>query len=340
VPGADASASRIRRRALSLAIVALLGAAAVAGVLALAHAARGSAGRAQAVASAGADAGELRVTRDFGATTLAERREHIPASSTAMSVLAANAKVDTAYGGAFVNSIDGLASGFTGSGGMRADWFYFVNGFQANRGAADYSVSGADRVWWDYHRWDFAPSVPAVVGQFPQPFLSGAERKLPTVVEYADGFSAPAGAVAAALRGAGVARVSAAPMAPGAALSGDRHVVLVGTWTQLTRIADIASAAEHPASSGLFARFEAGRLVTLDSLGRASAQDQPAGAVLATARAAEPDAAIWLVTGGDAADVASAAALLRAPASALAGRFGVAVLRDHTLIALPTKPGS
>ena len=116
---------------------------------------------------------ELRVSRDFGVTTLTDRSIAVSASSTVMRLLTANTKVTTAYGGGFVDSIDGVASGYTNGGSIRADWFYYVNGLQATVGAADYHLGPHDRVWWDFHAWDFAPSVSAVVGQYPEPFLSG-----------------------------------------------------------------------------------------------------------------------------------------------------------------------
>jgi len=37
--------------------------------------------------------------------------------------------------GGFVNSIEGVASGYTSGKGSRADWFYFVNGIQSRVGA-------------------------------------------------------------------------------------------------------------------------------------------------------------------------------------------------------------
>ena len=62
-------------------------------------------------------------------------------------------------------------------GGARRDWFYFVNGIEADTGAAEREVHGGDRVWWDYRDWSAAMRVPAVVGSYPEPFLHGSEGK-------------------------------------------------------------------------------------------------------------------------------------------------------------------
>ena len=368
---ASATAPGTSRRVVALTLVVVVAFAAVAG-MALAYragagrsAARSvsggaasstqAAGAARTSATTGAETthlGEVRVSRDFGAETLISRRVHVPASSTVMSLLASNARVERAYGGGFVNSIDGVASGFTGAGSQRADWFYFVNGMQSDRGAADYSVSDDDSVWWDFHRWDFAPSVPAVIGQFPHPFVSGRAGARPTTIEYADGFSALAHSIAARLSAAGATRLRVAPLVPaGVEASGapaadaqasgapaaDAHRILVGTWAQLTGLTSIADAAAHPASSGLFAHFETGRLVTFDVLGSPSTPGEAAGVVLATARADQPTSAIWLLSGTEPRDVEAAAALLAGGAPRLRGRFGVAVLRDGSVLALPAK---
>jgi len=115
----------------------------------------------------------LLVTRDFGLTTLVDRKVQGGGGRSVMDVLGQNAHVATAYGGGFVNTLEGLSSGYTGSKSQRTDWFYYVNGFIANESASSYPMLERDRVWWDYHRWDFVVAVPAVVGMYPEPFLSG-----------------------------------------------------------------------------------------------------------------------------------------------------------------------
>ena len=330
--------SGLRYRIVAVLVVAILGVVAATGIVCVSRRARTSAVIARSSVIVPGDIGELRISRDFGTTALAVKNVHVPPSATAMSLLAANAKVQTAYGGGFVNSIDGLASGYTGGAGVRTDWFYFVNGIEADRGAADYALHGADREWWDYHRWDFTPTVPAVVGQFPQPFESGAGSTLSTIVLYGGGFDAQARAIVSDLARAGVMHASAAPLEQNGTLSARRHAILVGTWQQVSAIRAIAEDIAHPASSGLFAGFESRQLVTLDSEGGRVATDAPAGLVLATANAEKPDAAIWLVTGGEPQDVRAAAALLSAGAPELQGRFGVVVLRNGSTIALPTRP--
>jgi hypothetical protein len=122
----------------------------------------------------------LWVTVDRGHRVLLVTRVH--SGMTAMQALAKWAKVKTRYGGRFVQSINGIE----GSLSQQRDWFYYVNGYQADRSAADYRLHPGDVEWWDYHAWKgAAESIPVVVGSYPEPFVHGYDGKgHPLVVEY------------------------------------------------------------------------------------------------------------------------------------------------------------
>lgn len=284
-----------------------------------------------------AGAGELRVSRDFGSRTMLQRRLSVPASATALGLLSANADVRTSYGGAFVDSIDGIASTYGGTGGPQADWFYYVNGMQATVGSAQYRLRANDRVWWDCHRWEFVSSVPAVVGQYPAPFVSAGEdgRARPATVVCAPGSDRSGALIADALRRAGATSVTVAAWPAAASVPSGSHLVLVGTWSQLSGLATARSAAENPRTSGLLARFDSHGAEALDALGRTGTQLPAAGAIMATCRAEDPQVAMWLVTGSETADVAAAASVLANRPAELQGRFGVVVTRSGSVVSLP-----
>jgi Domain of unknown function (DUF4430) len=113
----------------------------------------------------------LWITRDRGADVVLART--VPAGQTAMQALQRVAKVKTSYGGRYVQSIGGVSGSLSG----RHDWFYFVNGYEADRGAADYTLRPGDVEWWDFRSWRHAVRVPVVVGAFPEPFLHGYAGK-------------------------------------------------------------------------------------------------------------------------------------------------------------------
>jgi hypothetical protein len=125
------------------------------------------------------------VTRDEGKIVLLVR--HVPAGETAMQALDRSVKLDTRYGGRFVQAINGLA----GSVSSRHDWFYFVNGIEATRGAVDYRLHEGDIEWWDYRDWGrVGQSVAVVVGAFPEPFLHGYSGKVRPAVVVGSGHGA------------------------------------------------------------------------------------------------------------------------------------------------------
>src|SRR2546421_12743118 len=104
----------------------------------------------------------LTVSQGFGTTRIAQVTEgRVPGSETVMRMLERHFRVQTRYGGGFVESIDGIS----GSPG-HLDWFYYVNGVHAPSGAALMGTHEGDRIWWDLHDWQAAQSIPAGEGAF------------------------------------------------------------------------------------------------------------------------------------------------------------------------------
>jgi hypothetical protein len=123
----------------------------------------------------GPRAATVTVTVGFGQRTLTAVRA-TPGQS-ALDALRRSAHVSTSYGGRFVQAIDGLAG--DQSHGMA--WLYFVNGIQANVGAADYTLHPGDREWWDYRYWNDLIQVPVAIGAWPEPFVHGYGGTRPRV---------------------------------------------------------------------------------------------------------------------------------------------------------------
>lgn len=272
----------------------------------------------------------LTVTRDFGAHTLLHTgAPRARGEETVMSLLMRNASITTRYGGGFVQSIDGLAGGHQGADAV--DWFYYVNGVQASRGAAETIVHPGDRIWWDWHDWSQTETVPAVVGSFPQPFLSGVEgKRLPVRVECAQPFGQACRITLDRLRSYGV---PAAVSAPSGAYSPQTLRVLVGAFPSISADPTAHGLEQGPRASGVYARFGVSghSLTLLNARGRSTTTLGPGTGLVAATRYAE-GAPVWLVTGTDNSGVVLAARALRE--STLQGRFAVALVGARTL-ALP-----
>jgi hypothetical protein len=181
------------------------------------------------------------------------------------------------------------------------DWFYFVNGLEADVGAAEYSLSPGDVVQWDHRNWHGTPEVRAIVGAFPEPFRNGSRgRRRPVRVECADADEA-CQTVKRVLRDAGVPATGSSLGA-----TGTQNVirVVVAPWQKARDLPSLAVLEQEPKRSGVFARFsKEGDLKLLDQRGRTEL--------------------VWVVTGGSQEGVDAAASAL--DASTLRDAFAVAV---------------
>ena len=140
---------------------------------------------------AGDGAGEegtatLWVTRDRGAELLVDTE--VEAGQTLLRALAAEADVETRYGGRYVQSVNGIE----GSLGEQHDWFWFLNGYEGDRSAASYRLRDGDVAWLDYRAWAREGEARVVVGAFPEPFLHGYEGRTRTAVVRFEGSRARA----------------------------------------------------------------------------------------------------------------------------------------------------
>lgn len=272
----------------------------------------------------------LTVTRDYGTQRLLEASEADPPESrTVIAMLDSEAELATRYGGAFVQSIDGLEGSI--EDGRRGDWFFFVNGIESSRGAAEVTVRGGDRIWWDYRDWSDALRTPAVVGSWPEPFAqesAGSDAK-PVAIECRTE-PAPCEQAADRLDQAGI-EASIKTSAQGEVGLADGPRLLVGTWEEIGDDRVAALLDEGPQTSGVFARFEGNVLIALDA-GAEPSTRLGAGTGLVAGLRLDEDPPTWLVTGTDAEGVERAVRLL--DAEHLTDRYAVAATPEGEL-ALP-----
>lgn len=263
------------------------------------------------------------VTRDFGAQRLNDTESSkLKKGETVMRFLQRRFEVQTRYGGGFVQSIEGLSGGK--ADGRSVDWFYYVNGIEAGEGAASRKISGGDKIWWDRHAWDGAQRIPAVVGSFPEPFLSGEKGKRFPVSLVCATTERTCDEVAERLGDEGVEGVSRA----GIGGNFGRKVlrVLVGRWDKIRRDPAAAKLEDGPQASGVFARPVGGKFEFLDDRGKVAETGSDAVGLIAATRF-EEQLPTWIITGIDDAGVDAAAANLRA--DVLTNRFAVAITKGR-----------
>ena len=273
---------------------------------------------------------KLTVTDDFGRETLIEKPTVDTASSdTVMRVLQRYASVDTRYGGGFVQSIDKRSAGRVD--GRQLDWFFYVNGILADEGAAATKIRASDRIWWDRRDWGAAMHVPAVVGSFPEPFVSGLDgKRFTTRIECDDAVEEACDVASERLGDLGVVAGRSRPKTDGGV---ENLRVVVGLWPNVREDRALRLMDGGPKSSGVFARFsDDGRTLTaLDAQGEPARELGPGTGLVAALRHRE-DAPTWFVGGTDAAGVRAAADALRE--TVLAEKFALAI-NDDLPVALP-----
>ncbi len=279
---------------------------------------------------------QLTVTRDFGAHVLGQAAApQVKGAETVMSLLVRNDKVTTKYGGGFVQSIAGQSGGQE-TGGDPLDWFYYVNGIEAPKGAAATNVHPGDHVWWDLHDWSQTDDVPAVVGSYPEPFLNGTEgKRLPVRVECAQAQSTPCRVVITRLRALGV---PAAVAAIGSGAEPDALQVVVGRWTAVHGDPSVTSIEQGPRTSGVYARFASnGQTLTLLNGAGHPTDVLTTGAGLIAATKDVESAISWVVTGTDEVGVEHAARAF--DTGSLRNRFALAVTATGTQLSVPGASG-
>ncbi|HZU19791.1 MAG TPA: DUF4430 domain-containing protein [Gaiellaceae bacterium] len=115
----------------------------------------------------------LWVTRDRGAHVLFSGS--VPAGLDGIQTVERRLKVTTRYGGRYVQSIAGIAGSLSG----QRDWFFYVNGVEGGRSAAEVTIRPGDVLWWDYRSWTPATmDVPVVAGAFPHPFVDRGDTRV------------------------------------------------------------------------------------------------------------------------------------------------------------------
>lgn len=232
------------------------------------------------------DQTDLIVTRDFGATEVAEGRGvPLTAGLTAMRQLQASSKVENSFGGRYVQSIDGVAEDSDSA------WLFYVDGIESMTGATSVRLKAGQAVQWDFHPWQTVKGGGAIVGAYPQPM-----RRMKARMVCAPEGSKACVAAGERMTGAGV------PIAP----NGDVRVV-VGPWSEIKDLDGVPDLTAPADSNGAYARFFGGgrRLApALADGSTGSALAGGAGLIAAYARGGDP---VWIVTGTDEAGVERAA---------------------------------
>ena len=259
------------------------------------------------------DAGQARiiVTRNFGRDLMIDELIELGNETSAMDALRQVAEIETTYGDGFVEAINGVSSRYDGKSSARNDWFIYLNGIQSDVGALDYRLYPGDVEHWDFRDWRFHHFVPAIIGNFPEPFLHGYKDDVrPVLVVYQDDFTKEAETLAGHLLQLGVDDVVITEFDH----LNDKdkessNIILVGDMSYQP-VEELNIIWER---LGFYARFAEGKLQVFDYQGEQAAEYAAgSGLIQATQNPWNPDGigacenVVWIVSGVDAQGVKSA----------------------------------
>lgn len=246
----------------------------------------------------------LTITRDFGAEVVSQTKS-IPVTNglTAMRQLQGSHKTQTAYGGRYVESIDGLKEDSDSS------WLIYVDGIEIDRGATSQRLAPGQTVQWDFHPWQLIRTGGAIVGAYPRPLKEHGVRLI-----CAPATGAPCKIARKNLAQAGIVENAQS-----------KAQVIVGSWNDIQGFDSVPDLTAPGETNGAFAEFSKdGQTLGLATGDGSEARALAHGGGLLAAFAPTPKQVTWLVTGTDTAGVKQAAKLLGNPA-ALRNRFALAV---------------
>lgn len=282
---------------------------------------------------------DLIVTNNFGHNKMVSKNVGLVKDEVGMEVLFRNLDIKTAYGGGFVNSINGLESKYTffsGADRKKEDWFYWVNGILAPIGVAEYKPVSGDIIWWDYHEWNTTMFIPAIIGSYPQPFKSGFGGKNPgTVIMYTDDFKDEAQKLKKSLLSQGVKSIDTILYNANIIEKSDKYIILVGKWDDISKNSKkLKDINWKNKLEGTYVKFEGNNLETLSNTGKIVKSFKKAGAIYATSSGMGSTVPMWLVTGNDEAYVKKAVNILIDKPQSIKNYFG-AVITDDDIIQIP-----
>jgi hypothetical protein len=279
------------------------------------------------------------VTRDFGQELILAKEIEINEGTDAMTALQTVAEVETKYGGGFVQAITVGGLEYESDDKSHLDWFYYINGVSLSLGAKDYSLGGGDVEQWDLRDWSYLQFVPAIIGAFPQPFLSGVRGEAkPTAVVYDAPLAEEAAALAAKLEEWGVTEVTlnGAETLPDGVKEQGNLIIVGGDESGL-----ILELNELRQKLGFFAYFEEGTIIVLDARGDPAGEYGAGwGLIQATQNPWNPkgvgsgESVVFMVTGTDENGVRSAANALINNSDELSYAYA-ALVNNNDIVKIP-----
>ncbi|MEA3254245.1 MAG: hypothetical protein U9Q22_00235, partial [Candidatus Altiarchaeota archaeon] len=213
-----------------------------------------------------------------------------------------------------------------------------INGISADRGGLDYILHEGDVERWDYHDWGHQMFIPAIIGDYQEPFLHGVGGEiLPTIITYdADEFRDDAHEIKNSLNKLGVKETSIKFSSELSDVEREGfNIILIGHPTNKL----IKELMDNHKKLGFFIYFEDKKIVVLNPRGE-GVKKSGGAVILATQNPWNPEGTgafenvVWIITGTDEEEIEYAAAILSGEHELLRNYFGV-FIHNEEVISVP-----
>ncbi|WP_432408114.1 DUF4430 domain-containing protein [Wukongibacter sp. M2B1] len=277
------------------------------------------------------------ISKDFGNEELASKDIDLSQESSVMEIMESNFEIETAYGGGFVNGIDGLKSGFTGAKDKKKlDWFYYVNGIVAEIGASEYDIKPNDLVIWDYHNWSKSINISSIIGAYPLNFTNGhGEGQLKTEILYSKDYDKEGKGLFEFLKEEGLESIESKGLSEEELANGEINSIVIGTWDEISKLNYIKNIYEKGKKVGLFFKLSEKNITGLNAKEEVSNVYEKGAVIASINKEYGLNGTMWLITGNDEASIKRAVKLLYKQPEKIRGKFSVIVTEDE-VVSIPT----
>jgi len=279
--------------------------------------------------------GKLFVSSNFGREIICDEKVKLISGEDVLGLLGKYLKVETQYGG-FIRSINDKKS--EGVQGQQYDWFYYVNGVASNSSAKAYKLNVADTVFWDYHSWTGATFIPAIVGAYPEPFVSGFKgQNNGVLILYANSAKNEAKKLAGSLERADAKNVEVKIISKDQIVKRNKPTIVIGLWRELETEQDLKEICSRNIKGGIFAKFSQKGFEFLDFKGdKVEIHNKDVAAIVATGTGLGDANSLWIITALDNAGLKQAVDLLEKRPDSIRGFYGIGIVKEQ-VVRLPMR---
>lgn len=275
---------------------------------------------------------DIIIAQDFGNEIMSIESFESNPGDTLLDLMDENYEVQTAYGGSFINGIDGLISGFTGKKDRKKnDWFYYVNGILAQIGSGDHELNQEDVIIWDFHDWNNGTYSSSVIGAYPNNFKKnyyGDEISLNIL--YAEGFKESSENLKKFFMEIGIKDVQAFSMDETILENEATNTIVIGLWDNISQLSYIEKAYKNKEKAGLY--FEINKnIIALNQAGNATETYEKGAVIASFLKSYDVMSTLWLVTGNSEEDILKSIDILSNDYDSIKGTFSVLVTGDKIL---------